>query len=414
MPSKSNGVPERPDWSSVAPGSAAEEGDVTDAPDVEERTPEGVGQRTSRDPVELGKRLEAWLGDHLPAGSDPTVTDAHGTAANGMSSETLLFRCSWTEGGVRHDEGLVGRIAPDPDDVPVFPTYDMGAQFRIMQLVGELTPVPVPRVRWLEESRGPLGAPFFVMDQVQGVVPQDNLPYTFGSVQPNWLYDATTEQRATLQDAMVGVLADIHALDAADERFAFLHPQTAGSTAWRRHLAHTRDWYDYVAGTGVASPLVERAFAWLEDHLPADDGDTVVLWGDSRIGNVMFDDFRPVAVLDWEMASVGPRELDVAWMVYAHRVFEDLTALAGMTGIPDLLTRSDVAAAYEKRTGAMLPHLDVAFVYCAVQWAIVFLITAQRAVRFGEREMTADPDDLIMNKASLEQLLAGTYWEGKP
>jgi aminoglycoside phosphotransferase (APT) family kinase protein len=226
--------------------------------------------------------------------------------------------------------------------------------------------------------------------------------------------DATPEQRAYLQDAMVDVLAQIHALDATDERFAFLVPEQSGATAWRRHLAHTRAWYDYVVGTGVASPLVERTFAWLEERLPVADGDTVVIWGDSRIGNVMFDGFAPVAVLDWEMAGVGPRELDVAWMVYAHRVFEDLVALAQMTGLPDFLTRGDVTAAYEKRTGTTLEHLDIAFTYCAVQWAIVFLITGQRAVRFGEREMSSDPDDLIMNKASLEQLLDGTYWEGKP
>ncbi|HVU72115.1 MAG TPA: phosphotransferase family protein [Mycobacteriales bacterium] len=372
--------------------------------------PEGVGQRTSRDPAELGKRLEAWLAEQLPAGADPAVTDAHGTAANGMSSETLLFTGAWTEDGVRHEEGLVGRIAPDPDDIPVFPTYDMGAQFRIMQLVGELTPVPVPRVRWLEESSGPLGAPFFVMDQVQGVVPQDNLPYTFGSVQPNWLYDATTAQRAQLQDAMVGVLADIHALPVDDPRFAFLQAKESGPTTWRRHLAHTRAWYDYCASSGIRSPLIERTFAYLEEHLPTEEVASVVSWGDSRIGNVMFDDFAPVAVLDWEMAGIGPRELDVAWMIFAHRVFEDLTNLAGMTGLPDFMARADVTAAYEQRTGATLEHLDVAFVYCALQWAIVFLRTAQRAVHFGEREMTEDPDDLIMTRAALEKLLAVTYW----
>jgi aminoglycoside phosphotransferase (APT) family kinase protein len=381
-----------------------------------------VGQRTSRDPAELGKRLEAWLADVLPAGADPAVTDAHGTAANGMSSETLLFQGAWTEDGHRHTEGLVGRIAPDPDDIPVFASYDMGAQFRIMQLVGELTPVPVPRVRWLEEGDGPLGAPFFVMDQVQGVVPQDNLPYTFGAVQPNWLYDATTEQRAKLQDAMVGVLADIHALPVDDERFAFLAATEPGPTVWRRHLAHLRAWYDYVIGaassragqsgaaSGIRSPLIERTFAYLDEHLPTEEVPSVVSWGDSRIGNVMFDDFTPVAVLDWEMAGIGPRELDVAWMIFAHRVFEDLTNLAGMTGLPDFMTRADVTAAYEKRTGATLEHLDVAFVYCALQWAIVFLRTSQRAVHFGEREMTDDPDDLIMTRAALEKLLAGTYW----
>jgi len=47
----------------------------------------------------------------------------------------------------------------------------------------------------------------------------------------------------------------------------------------------------------------------------------VVVWGDSRVGNVLYSDFRPVAVLDWEMATLGPREMDVAWVIFAHMVF---------------------------------------------------------------------------------------------
>ena len=59
------------------------------------------------------------------------------------------------------------------------------------------------------------------------------------------------------------------------------------------------------------------------EHWPADEGPTVLSWGDSRIGNVMYRDFEPVAVLDWEMAGLGPREVDVGWFIYAHRVFEE-------------------------------------------------------------------------------------------
>ena len=55
----------------------------------------------------------------------------------------------------------------------------------------------------------------------------------------------------------------------------------------------------------------------------------VLAWGDSRIGNVLYEDFRPVAVLDWEMATLGPRELDVAWIIFAHKVFQELAGLAG-------------------------------------------------------------------------------------
>ena len=53
----------------------------------------------------------------------------------------------------------------------------------------------------------------------------------------------------------------------------------------------------------------------------------------------MYRDFRPVAVLDWEMAGLGPRELDVAWMLFAHRVFEELAGAFGLPGMPDFMRR---------------------------------------------------------------------------
>jgi aminoglycoside phosphotransferase (APT) family kinase protein len=97
--------------------------------------------------------------------------------------------------------------------------------------------------------------------------------------------------------------------------------------------------------------VLERAFAWLEDHWPHDPGPTVLSWGDSRIGNVMYRHFAPVAVLDWEMAALGPRELDLAWMVFLHRFFEDLAIRYGLPGMPSFLRRDDVAASYATSTG---------------------------------------------------------------
>ena len=55
-------------------------------------------------------------------------------------------------------------------------------------------------------------------------------------------------------------------------------------------------------------------------------------WGDSRIGNILYRDFVPAAVLDWEMAGLGPRELDLAWLVYSHRVFQDIAGSMGLPG----------------------------------------------------------------------------------
>ncbi len=78
-------------------------------------------------------------------------------------------------------------------------------------------------------------------------------------------------------------------------------------------------------------------------------------WGDARIGNMMFEDFTPVAVLDWEMASIGPREIDIGWMIYIHRFFQDMVEDLGMPGMPHILRRDTVADLYRGGLGLPTP-----------------------------------------------------------
>ena len=364
-------------------------------------------RRSSRDRAELTERLCAWLRSTLPPGSEPTISGVEGTSANGMSSETLLFDAAWTQDGAPIEHRLVARVAPGAEDVPVFPRYDLPAQFRAIQLVSELTDVPVPTVWWCEPDPAPLGAPFFVMSRVDGRVPPDVMPYNFGD---SWLYDAAPDDQRHLQDATVDVLARLHAIDRPAERFPFLVPDAPGDTLLRRRVETTRAWYRFAATDGFTSPLVERAFAWLDEHWPSAEGEAVLSWGDSRIGNMMFDGFDPVAVLDWEMAGVGPRELDVAWLIYGHRIFEDIAAQMGLGGMPHFLRLDDVAGTYEALTGHSLVDLTWYTTYAALQYAIVFLRTGARSVHFGEVERPGATDDLIMNRDGLERMLAGTYW----
>jgi aminoglycoside phosphotransferase (APT) family kinase protein len=368
-----------------------------------------VLQRSSRDHARVQQQLEVWLEGVLPAGAAPSITSLDGTSANGMSSETLLFDASWLESGTRRHERLVARLAPGPDDIPVFPRYDLGLQVDAIRLVDELTDVPVPHVWWYEADPTAIGSPFFVMGRVDGRVPPDVMPYNFGD---SWLYDAPRDDQRRLQDATVDVIARIHAIDRPEERFSFLRGDSSGDTALRRRVGHTRDWYAFAAaaGDGFRSPLVERTLRWLDDHWPADDGETVACWGDSRIGNVIYDGVEPAAVLDWEMAALGPRELDVAWLVYAHRIFEDIAASMELGGMPHFLRADDVMTTYEARSGHACRRLDWFGTFAAVQYAIVFLRTGARAVHFGEMEMPASADDLILNREPLERMLAGTYW----
>lgn len=280
-------------------------------------------QRSSRDVTTLPAVISRWLSSVLPGGAAPEVTVESGVDSTGMSSETIILTARWQQDGRSIQQKLVARVAPAAEDVPVFPTYRLDHQFEVIRLVGELTDVPVPRVRWIETTGDVLGTPFFLMDYVEGVVPPDVMPYTFGD---NWFADAPAERQRQLQDATVAALATLHSIPNAQNTFSFLTQGRTSDTTLHRHFNWVRSWYDFaVEGIG-RSPLLERTFEWLQSHWPDDAAarEPVLLWGDARVGNVLYRDFQPVAVLDWEMVALGPRELDVAWMIFAHRVFQEL------------------------------------------------------------------------------------------
>jgi aminoglycoside phosphotransferase (APT) family kinase protein len=360
---------------------------------------------STRDRQELHRRLVTWLSGKV---DDPEVSELVVPESNGMSSETLLFDASWRENGAEHNQRCAARLRPDPANAPVFPVYDLEKQFRVMGLVAERSSVPVPRTLWFEPDAGPIGSPFFVMERVDGVVPPDIMPYPFGS----WLSEAAPDDQQRLQRSSVRVLADLHDMDVSAKDIAFLELDRPGATALRRHVADSAVYYQWVASEGARSPLIERTFAWLDDHWPAEEGAPVISWGDSRIGNMMFRDFTPVAVLDWEMAAVGPREVDLAWMVFLHRFLDDLAVQLELPGMPDFMRLDDVTAAYESFTGYTPRDLEFYTVYAALRHAIVMSRVAQRSVLFGEMEMPDDPDDMIMHRTTVEQMLDGTYWSG--
>jgi len=369
-------------------------------------------QRSSRDVTTLPAVMSTWLSTVLPAGAAPEVTLESGVDSTGMSSETIIFSTRWQQDGRPTEQRLVARVAPAPEDVQVFPSYRLDHQFEVIRKVAELTDVPVPRVRWLEPSGNVLGAPFFVMDYVDGVVPPDVMPYTFGG---NWFADAPAERQRELQDATVGVLAKLHSIPDAQNTFGFLSEGLGapparggdGDTALRRHFNWVRSWYDFAVPDIGRSPLLERTFTWLQDHWPAEvaAGEPALLWGDARVGNVLYRDFKPVAVLDWEMVTLGPPELDVAWMIYAHMVFQELTGLAGLPGLPEVMREEDVRATYHQLTGTEIGDLQWFYVYSGVMWACVFMRTGARRVHFGETEKPDDVESLFYHAGLMRSLI---------
>jgi aminoglycoside phosphotransferase (APT) family kinase protein len=362
----------------------------------------GRPQTSTRDYDQLRAQLQAWVGERVPGS---TVSALVVPESNGMSSETVLF--DLVVPGEAEPRALVARIAPDPGADPVFMTYDMERQFLTMQMVAEHTKVPVPTVLWLETGTEAIGVPFFVMERVEGIVPPDVLPYTFGD---NWFFEAEVADQQRLERQAVEVLAALHEL-TADGPAGFLAGPDDGRSHLRRHVDEQREYYDWVAADGIRSPLIERGFEWLEEHWPSNEDDPVFSWGDARVGNMMFQDFTPVAVLDWEMAAVGPREIDIGWMIYIHRFFQDLVEDIGLPGMPHILRRPTVAGLYQEASGYTPRDLDFYTAYAALRHGIVMFRITRRSVRFGEAVMPDDPDLAILHHAHLARMIEGVYWD---
>jgi aminoglycoside phosphotransferase (APT) family kinase protein len=360
---------------------------------------------SQRDPEQLRADFERWLRRRQPGAG---VAAATVPSPHGMSSETILVQAGWD--GEPHR--LVVRIAPQPHAGPVFPHYDMRCQFLTLQrLRTQLHRPTVPPVFWCEHDPAPMGAPFFVMHHVDGDSPaggwyprpRDATPYNFGS----WLTEASVDDRRRLQRNTIAQLARVHAAAPAD--FPFLDRRRPGESALAAHVRHTREYYEWAKAGGPGVPLIERGFEWLRERWPLET-QPVLSWGDARIGNIVYRDFSPVALLGWEMASLGPRELDLGWMIFSHRFFEDLAGVSGLPGLPDFLRRADVVDAYADMTGYRATDLDFYTAYAALQHAIIMVRIRLRAIAFGQAEPQADPDDMITHRHSLAAMLDDTYW----
>jgi aminoglycoside phosphotransferase (APT) family kinase protein len=299
----------------------------------------------SRDLGATSEAVTAWLAAHLAGrGTEHTDlrTDVEQHTGGGYSNEIFFVTASYRAGGSMVDERLVVRLPPEGE--ALFPSYDLAMEVEVQHAVaGNGVPVPAPIVH--ERDRSWLGSPFLVMPRIAGHDPGE-LP-----VADDWIKAATTEQQRALHERYLDVLARIH---TTPWRATDVEGALRGSDG---SLADELDrWDDLVAWAFDGSPpaAIVDAFAWCRRNCPADEPPASILWGDVRLGNVIFDDDHvPVAVLDWEMASIGPAEMDLAWY----------TALEGMTEhffgqrVPGFLRHDEIVARHERALGRSLVDL---------------------------------------------------------
>jgi aminoglycoside phosphotransferase (APT) family kinase protein len=333
------------------------------------------------DPQAIAERLAAWLPEVLHAAGDVTLSDLQVPFASGMSSETILFDATWEADGQRISKGMVARVPPSGRGV--FNDYDIAREGRVMAAMASHSDAAVPAVIAQELTGTVLGAPFLLLERAYGTVPGDDPPFVTGG----WVVELAPEQRATMFDNALRTIADIQKVSPGEIGLGDLGHPDLGDTALTQQFEYWKRFYAWAAG-GRPSPNIDAAFEILGRGIPATAGPIVVTWGDARMGNLMFDhDQRVVGVFDWEMATLGPPEVDLGYFLFFDRMYSSGLGLPRLEGFPD---HAAAVARFEELTGRAVNDIDWFEAWGALRGAILLLRLGNLMIELGLLPHDAD------------------------
>ena len=230
--------------------------------------------------------------------------------------------------------------------------------------------VPTPVPARAESDAGWAGAPFLVMPAIEGHI-IDEMP-----VRDRWLTKADPDLNATVHHRYLDVIADIHRIDWSAHGLDAVVPVRDNAA----EIAYWRDYLAWYADGEVVVPRLVEALDWCDGHRPVTEPAPALLWGDVRLGNVIFDESRsPVAVLDWEMATIGAPEHDLAWTLTLEATLEELV---GRT-VPGFLGRDAALARYEARVGRTVGSMDWYEIFALVRSTAVMTRVTRLSVQAG-------------------------------
>ncbi|MBI5947843.1 MAG: phosphotransferase family protein [Chloroflexi bacterium] len=247
----------------------------------------------------------------------------------------------------------------------VLPTaHDMAREYKVLAGLAT-TDVPAPRPVALCEDPEVNGFPFYVMNYCEGVIIADSIPPGFAD---------TEDARRRMSMALVDTLVKLHAVDYNAVGLAdfgrpegYLERQVRRwSQQWER--SKTRE-----------VPAIDEVIRRLNNALPPSPPPTIV-HGDYRLGNMILapdDPGRVVAILDWEMATLGDPLSDLGYtLIYWGDVTDSPARLAvrptaALTAQPGFFTRDEIVAEYARRTGRNVEHVDYYQVLANYKLAVI-------------------------------------------
>ena len=316
------------------------------APDDIVRTVE-EGEANEREPLLVLEPLRAFLDEHGLGGGELAVEPV----GDGHSNVTYA---------VARDDGTEV-IVRRPPRGPLPPSaHDVLREARVLSaLEGKAR---VPRVLAVSEG-GVIGCPFYVMERVEGHVITTAVPAELDSV----------EDRRRMGDELVDALVEVHAVDWRDAGLEGFGKPTG---YLERQLRRFIGLWEHNKTREI--PQVETVGEWLRTHLPAQQTATIV-HGDYRLGNTMLASGAParlVAVLDWEMATIGDPLADVGYLCTLWVDHDDpplgMFELGGVSRAEGFPVRAELIARYEEKSGRSMR--DVHWYRTLALWkSIVFM-----------------------------------------
>jgi aminoglycoside phosphotransferase (APT) family kinase protein len=331
--------------------------------------------------------LAAWLSEHLPAAAGRPAMAAASVPLlveqfpGGHSNLTYLLRFGERE--------LVLRRPPLGASVKT--AHDMGREHRVLSRLHRLYP-KAPRALAACDDPAVAGAPFFIMERVHGVVLRR--PLQMAGPQPPLAPGAGLEacRLRALSEAAVDALVELHAVDFAAAGLADLGRPSG--YAERQVRGWTERWRRAVTDP---VPELDAAASWLAEHLPrrrpeAEEAGAALLHNDFKYDNLVLaaDLGRIVAVLDWEMATVGDPLMDLGTSLGYWLDPDDAEARlllpVGLTALPGNLSRVEVVERYARASGRDVSEILFYYVFGLLKVAVI----AQQIYYRYQRGLTRD------------------------
>jgi aminoglycoside phosphotransferase (APT) family kinase protein len=239
--------------------------------------------------------------------------------------------------------------------------HDMGREYTVLSKLHPVYP-PAPKPLAFCEDETIIGAQFYVMERVNGVI--------LRSRKPDGLV-TTPELARNCCQSFIENLADLHALDY---RAIGLNALYKGENYVERQVA---GWSKRYAGSKTDDvPEIDRVIAWLHQRIPADT-DAVLIHNDYKFDNIVLDPddlTRIIGVFDWEMATIGDPLADLGTSL-AYWIQADDEAMhvvqCFLTTEPGAMTRMDLAEAYAARTGRDISNILFYYILALLKLAVI-------------------------------------------